>query len=198
MKDNMQKNNIERDPVCGMKIDKEKCELVSVYDGKEYHFCTANCKEAFELAPEKYAIKGKKVNLNEASLKDLEEMLRILTVAIEIQGRERDFFAREASNTQSQIAKALFSELADNLNQDLDNLVSRKKRIVSALEDLHKVKGQDDIKEDVTLALDPVCGMKVNKLNATYSSVYKGKEYYFCSEGCKRAFDQAPEKYVPD
>jgi Cu+-exporting ATPase len=43
---------------------------------------------------------------------------------------------------------------------------------------------------------DPVCGMRVNKSDSHHTSVYKGKEYYFCSEGCKKAFDYAPEKYV--
>ncbi|MBM4425577.1 MAG: YHS domain-containing protein [Chloroflexi bacterium] len=27
-------------------------------------------------------------------------------------------------------------------------------------------------------------------------SEYKGQTYYFCSLGCKKAFDKEPEKYV--
>jgi Cu+-exporting ATPase len=27
-------------------------------------------------------------------------------------------------------------------------------------------------------------------------SEYKGQTYYFCSGGCKKAFDKAPEKYL--
>jgi Cu+-exporting ATPase len=50
--------------------------------------------------------------------------------------------------------------------------------------------------EKSEIARDPVCGMRVNKSDSHHTSVYKGEEYYFCSEGCKKAFDYAPEKYI--
>jgi Cu+-exporting ATPase len=43
---------------------------------------------------------------------------------------------------------------------------------------------------------DPVCGMDVDAKTATGTSVYKGKKYYFCSAGCKAAFDKEPDKHV--
>jgi Cu+-exporting ATPase len=43
---------------------------------------------------------------------------------------------------------------------------------------------------------DLVCGMEIEKEHAAGVSIYNGKEYYFCSKGCKEKFDQAPEKYV--
>ncbi len=43
---------------------------------------------------------------------------------------------------------------------------------------------------------DPVCGMEVDPKTAAVKSEYKGMVYYFCSSGCKRAFDKEPEKYV--
>ncbi len=43
---------------------------------------------------------------------------------------------------------------------------------------------------------DPVCGMDVDPKTATRISVYQGKTYYFCSPGCKRDFDQQPQKYI--
>lgn len=46
------------------------------------------------------------------------------------------------------------------------------------------------------MAIDPVCGMEVEKATAAATSEYKGQTYYFCAPGCKRAFDQDPEKYV--
>jgi YHS domain-containing protein len=45
-------------------------------------------------------------------------------------------------------------------------------------------------------AIDPVCKMQVDEKNAPATSEYKGKKYYFCSVGCKKAFDQNPEKYI--
>ncbi|MEM1512653.1 MAG: YHS domain-containing protein [Candidatus Jordarchaeales archaeon] len=45
-------------------------------------------------------------------------------------------------------------------------------------------------------ALDPVCKMEVDVDKAKWKSTYKGKTYYFCAPGCKKAFDENPEKYV--
>jgi Cu+-exporting ATPase len=45
-------------------------------------------------------------------------------------------------------------------------------------------------------AKDPVCGMEVDPERAAATSDYQGKTYYFCSAGCKQAFDQDPQRYV--
>ena len=45
-------------------------------------------------------------------------------------------------------------------------------------------------------AIDPVCGMQVDEEKAAATSVYKGTTYYFCAPGCKRSFDEDPEKYL--
>ncbi len=45
-------------------------------------------------------------------------------------------------------------------------------------------------------AVDPVCGMTVSIAEATLKSDYRGSTIYFCAPGCKRSFDQAPEKYI--
>jgi Cu+-exporting ATPase len=41
-----------------------------------------------------------------------------------------------------------------------------------------------------------VCGMTVNPATATVKSQHAGRTYYFCSAGCKAAFDKDPGKYV--
>ena len=43
---------------------------------------------------------------------------------------------------------------------------------------------------------DLVCGMDVDPKTAAGKSEYKGQTYYFCSAGCKKAFDKEPEKYA--
>ena len=43
---------------------------------------------------------------------------------------------------------------------------------------------------------DVVCGMTVDPKTAAAKSEYKGQTYYFCSRGCKAAFDKNPEKYL--
>lgn len=43
---------------------------------------------------------------------------------------------------------------------------------------------------------DPVCGMTIDPSSAAGKSEYQGQTYYFCSTGCKTAFDKEPEKYI--
>lgn len=47
-----------------------------------------------------------------------------------------------------------------------------------------------------TLAVDPVCGMKIDTAGAVGTSLYKGEMYHFCSRGCETKFDNAPEHYA--
>ena len=43
---------------------------------------------------------------------------------------------------------------------------------------------------------DPVCGMDIYPVAVAGKSDYQGRTYYFCSTGCKKAFDKEPQKYV--
>lgn len=43
---------------------------------------------------------------------------------------------------------------------------------------------------------DPVCGMVVDPTKAAATTEYKGKTYYFCTSGCKSAFERGLEKFV--
>ena len=47
------------------------------------------------------------------------------------------------------------------------------------------------------MAKDPVCGMDVDPKTAAGESEYQGQKYYFCSTGCKKAFDKEPRQYRP-
>jgi YHS domain-containing protein len=46
------------------------------------------------------------------------------------------------------------------------------------------------------MARDPICDMEVEEATAAATSEYQGQTYYFCAEGCKRAFEKDPEKYL--
>ncbi|MCL4344721.1 MAG: YHS domain-containing protein [Nitrososphaerota archaeon] len=45
------------DPVCGMEVD-ESTQHKTLYKGKVYYFCTANCKTEFDRDPEGYLKSG--------------------------------------------------------------------------------------------------------------------------------------------
>ncbi|HJQ29888.1 MAG TPA: XdhC family protein [Rubrobacter sp.] len=44
-------------------------------------------------------------------------------------------------------------------------------------------------------AVDPVCGMPVDVSSARYVVEHGGTRYYFCGPGCRRAFEEEPERY---
>ena len=48
----------------------------------------------------------------------------------------------------------------------------------------------------VALAIDPVCGMKVDIANAKAGCDYKDESYFFCSERCFERFQQDPEAFL--
>jgi Cu+-exporting ATPase len=45
-------------------------------------------------------------------------------------------------------------------------------------------------------AVDPVCGMKVDRATAKHQSARAGETYYFCSAGCRAKFEADPAGYL--
>jgi xanthine dehydrogenase accessory factor len=48
----------------------------------------------------------------------------------------------------------------------------------------------------VPLAIDPVCGMSVAAIPASLHVDTDAGTFYFCSEGCRKAFLANPERYA--
>jgi len=47
------------------------------------------------------------------------------------------------------------------------------------------------------MAIDPVCQMDVDERSPAGQSAYEGTTYYFCSSGCREAFEKDPRRYLP-
>jgi YHS domain-containing protein len=45
-------------------------------------------------------------------------------------------------------------------------------------------------------AIDPVCGMSVEKSSSSLTAEYRGETYYFCSPGCRSSFVANPGAYI--
>lgn len=43
---------------------------------------------------------------------------------------------------------------------------------------------------------DPVCGMEFDSSQAEAQATYQGRAYYFCSEECRKTFQENPAEYV--
>jgi len=70
--------------------------------------------------------------------------------------------------------------------------------VVKAVEDAGLVSAGEVAEEpgEPTTAIDPVCGMTVEKGKAAATTSYRGTTYYFCSIGCRDKFAADPEKYL--
>jgi YHS domain-containing protein len=44
-----------KDPVCGMNVDENNSQYQSEHKGKQYSFCSEQCKNKFDQHPEQYA-----------------------------------------------------------------------------------------------------------------------------------------------
>jgi Cu+-exporting ATPase len=42
------------DPVCGMEVDENSAKDRSSFEGKPFYFCSTDCREEFDEAPEDY------------------------------------------------------------------------------------------------------------------------------------------------
>lgn len=46
------------------------------------------------------------------------------------------------------------------------------------------------------IAIDPVCGMKVDPGSTKLTVSYKEQRYYFCAEVCRKVFESNPKRYL--
>lgn len=83
-----------------------------------------------------------------------------------------------AQDAAPQLVPTIGREMPVRTQRSVDNLVNISDRRYSPM------------------AKDPVCGMQVDEKKAAGKSEYQGQTYYFCSSGCKAAFDKEPQKYV--
>lgn len=51
-------------------------------------------------------------------------------------------------------------------------------------------------KDVVEMALDPVCGMSVDRESASAQTTYNGQVFYFCARGCRDEFLADPAKFI--
>jgi YHS domain-containing protein len=70
-----------------------------------------------------------------------------------------------------------------------------EEKLVGFVDTYLRLETEDRYQEE-NCAMDPVCGMKVNKAEAAARAVYRGADYYFCVEACRERFLADPERYA--
>lgn len=43
---------------------------------------------------------------------------------------------------------------------------------------------------------DPVCAMEVDPRTSRLKSEHRGRTYYFCGPGCRKAFEANPDRFL--
>jgi YHS domain-containing protein len=75
---------------------------------------------------------------------------------------------------------------------------------VSHLESGRKRKGhccqwrpkEQILQQEEFMTTDPVCGMRVDERESEFRTQFAGKKYFFCSEECRKEFEDRPEEYL--
>jgi putative ABC transport system ATP-binding protein len=138
-------------------------------------------------------------------------------------GERLNFLPEKLSGGEKQrvaIARALVNDptliLADEPTANLDSKIGQE--IMRLLRRIAKEQGRSVVivshdqrikdiadrvlwledgrfKEMTVMAIDPVCGMTVEREKANATLVFEGTTYYFCARGCRDEFEGAPDKY---
>ena len=46
------------------------------------------------------------------------------------------------------------------------------------------------------MTIDPVCGMIIEERKPEFQTMFAGRKYFFCSEECRKEFEDRPSDYV--
>jgi YHS domain-containing protein len=46
---------MQKDPVCGAEVDEKQSKFRSEYEGRNFYFCSEECKDTFDSQPQNYA-----------------------------------------------------------------------------------------------------------------------------------------------
>lgn len=73
---------------------------------------------------------------------------------------------------------------------------SEQQQDTAKREDTHQHETMQGQTAEADMVVDPVCGMKIKKADATNTYEWEGETYYFCMEADYNAFVADPKKYV--
>jgi YHS domain-containing protein len=51
-------------------------------------------------------------------------------------------------------------------------------------------------KQGEAMTTDPVCGTEIDDKKAEFQTQFAGRKYFFCSDECRKEFEEQPEDFV--
>jgi Cu+-exporting ATPase len=182
------------DPVCGMTVDK-KTAISKVILGKTYYFCMQKCADDFQKAADELGLEG-------AELKFMPSIGHMKHQKEEDGDTAIDPICGMTCDKKTAIKEVIggktyyfcMQTCADTFKKQVEEegvkTVEEKAKIL-----MKSMPKEADV-EDKYIAIDPICGMKVDKRKAI-TRVIGGRTYYFCMESCANTFEN-PEKELAD
>ncbi len=143
-------------PVSGDAINKD---VFTEYNGKKIYFCGADCKEAFEANPEKYAKKMKSEEKASAESVKLQSVCPVMGGEI-----NKDLYADHDGKRIYFCCESCFAPFKEE-----------PEKYIKKMED-----------EGITVAqLQTHCPIMGGEINKNIYVDRKGKRIYFCCDGCQ-------------
>ncbi|HEY6767673.1 MAG TPA: heavy metal-binding domain-containing protein, partial [Candidatus Sulfotelmatobacter sp.] len=106
----------EMDPVCGMQVNPASAKQVVAYEGRNFYFCCAACREKFQATPEKYLLRSEQWSLGQEMasptppLLTLEGSLPVVSAVTQVQ--------KESRSTLEQQSAAYVCPMCPEVRQD--------------------------------------------------------------------------------
>src|SRR3990170_1697775 len=180
------------DPVCKMKVDENNAAATYVYQGKVYYFCNVGCKEKFAANPEKYltaendaSVLSAKQAKESVSLKNDTAFDPVCGMKVEKDKAAATYeYHGQTYYFCALICKQKFEEDPELYLASTEKEMPRMKGAQRLLAQAKHFKAKDS----ADTAVDPICGMIVEK-NHSIKRIIDGRDYYFCMESCARTLE---------
>lgn len=133
-----------------------------------------------------------------ASLKKSEDIKKYLTDAGISEARVSQLRSPVgldiSAKLASEVAISILAEIVDHFRNGKAAHRTSEQDKTSTTEMSGTAPAADKFAEDYYI--NPVCNVPVSKKNPKHIVEYQGEKVYFCCDGCKVSFENAPEKYI--
>ena len=167
------------DPVCGMQVEMALAPAQATHHNQRVYFCSDHCHDRFMADPERFA----------------KEAGELAVAPIDDQGDQASG-GYDASH-ESAVDPVCGMSVEKTKAAVVHEHEGEKYYFCSkgCAERFARDPGEF-VTAGASTAVDPVCGMTVEKAGAKHVVEHEGKQYYFCAAGCQSKFGRDPQTYV--
>ena len=77
-----------------------------------------------------------------------------------------------------------------------ERVEERPERYMADMANFERMDSNEHQHDSATTAIDPVCGMTVDKATAATHVTFEGTDFWFCNVSCAETFDTDPGRYL--